>query len=368
MTTRLALQKVVSVLPATLSADTIYFVRIGTGFDIYVTNSTGTIVGYRTNADSLLQGGLTQIAGLTPADDDVLQRKAGSWINRTIAQLKTDLGIIGNLVQTVAIAGGTIPAYLSAAGEYWFVQNSLAQHTVKSVQATGGGTTTFGMLGFGGSAFSTVGNVTGVTPAVTNEWTQTPQNKISNNALTTSIGGLYYIIFTHFYSQAIATQFNHVSNFYFGVSDTTLYTGARMFVGDQAAIGTPLDVNPATLTNAIGLIQSPTMANPNNLYFMINGTGATPYLVDTGFVVNNTSGLKLTLIANKGSRVIGMRLTDITNNDVTFERTIDLSTLAANQQPTTGGYCGRMWRATNGVTSSSLVSINVAHIYTEIKN
>lgn len=34
---------------------------------------------------------LTDIAALTPTNDDVLQRKAGAWTNRTIAQLKTDL-------------------------------------------------------------------------------------------------------------------------------------------------------------------------------------------------------------------------------------------------------------------------------------
>jgi hypothetical protein len=38
-----------------------------------------------------LDSDLTTIAGLTPADDDVLQRKAGAWTNRTPAQLKTDL-------------------------------------------------------------------------------------------------------------------------------------------------------------------------------------------------------------------------------------------------------------------------------------
>lgn len=36
---------------------------------------------------------LTAIAGLTPTNDDVLQRKAGAWTNRTIAQLLTDLGL-----------------------------------------------------------------------------------------------------------------------------------------------------------------------------------------------------------------------------------------------------------------------------------
>ena len=38
---------------------------------------------------------LTAIGALAPADDDVLQRKAGAWTNRTPAQLLTDLGISG---------------------------------------------------------------------------------------------------------------------------------------------------------------------------------------------------------------------------------------------------------------------------------
>lgn len=36
---------------------------------------------------------LTAIAALTPTNDDVVQRKAGSWTNRTMAQVKTDLAL-----------------------------------------------------------------------------------------------------------------------------------------------------------------------------------------------------------------------------------------------------------------------------------
>lgn len=38
-----------------------------------------------------LSGNLTTIAGLAPSNDDILQRKAGAWTNRTMAQLKADL-------------------------------------------------------------------------------------------------------------------------------------------------------------------------------------------------------------------------------------------------------------------------------------
>jgi len=38
-------------------------------------------------------GDLTSIAALTPADNDLLQRKSGAWTNRTPAQVKTDLSL-----------------------------------------------------------------------------------------------------------------------------------------------------------------------------------------------------------------------------------------------------------------------------------
>lgn len=40
-----------------------------------------------------LDADLTAISGLTPANDDILQRKAGAWTNRTPAQVKTDLAL-----------------------------------------------------------------------------------------------------------------------------------------------------------------------------------------------------------------------------------------------------------------------------------
>jgi len=40
-----------------------------------------------------LDGDLTTIAALTPSNDDIIQRKAGSWVSRTLAQLKADLAL-----------------------------------------------------------------------------------------------------------------------------------------------------------------------------------------------------------------------------------------------------------------------------------
>ena len=41
--------KYVAALPGTLDADAIYYVRVGDGYDQYITNHSGTIVAYRMN-------------------------------------------------------------------------------------------------------------------------------------------------------------------------------------------------------------------------------------------------------------------------------------------------------------------------------
>jgi hypothetical protein len=55
----------------------------------YTTAQTDSALALRQPLDS----DLTAIAALVAANDDVLQRKAGSWTNRTPAQLKTDLAL-----------------------------------------------------------------------------------------------------------------------------------------------------------------------------------------------------------------------------------------------------------------------------------
>lgn len=42
--------KYVSTLPTTLVANSIYYVRVGDGFDQYVTNASGALVAYKSNA------------------------------------------------------------------------------------------------------------------------------------------------------------------------------------------------------------------------------------------------------------------------------------------------------------------------------
>lgn len=59
--------------------------------DLGGTAASPTVPGLATKQDA--DADLTAIAALSPSNDDVIQRKAGAWTNRTPAQLKLDLGL-----------------------------------------------------------------------------------------------------------------------------------------------------------------------------------------------------------------------------------------------------------------------------------
>lgn len=89
----------VNALPGTLVANAIYYVREGGLFYTIITDNNGVAVDeYTVTPDQLAtkqnaSPQLTQLAAINPANDDIIQRKAGTWVNRTPAQLKADLAL-----------------------------------------------------------------------------------------------------------------------------------------------------------------------------------------------------------------------------------------------------------------------------------
>lgn len=73
--------------------------------------------GLATSAKQDADADLTTIAGLAASNDDFLQRKSGAWANRTVAQVKTDLGLSGtNSGDQTTIVGitGTLAEFNTA--------------------------------------------------------------------------------------------------------------------------------------------------------------------------------------------------------------------------------------------------------------
>ena len=79
-----------------------------------------------------LNAALTQISGLTPNNDDFLQRKAGAWTNRSVAQVSQDLGIGNKLDSTLVSAFGLNLIDSATAGD---ARTTLALGTISTQNA-----------------------------------------------------------------------------------------------------------------------------------------------------------------------------------------------------------------------------------------
>lgn len=96
--------KVVSTLPVLLQPNSIYYVRNGTGFDQYITNSSGIIVAYPENITILGQttGQSTITAMSQKAVTDTLEEKVNRVAGKDLSDEnftkseKTKLANVGN--------------------------------------------------------------------------------------------------------------------------------------------------------------------------------------------------------------------------------------------------------------------------------
>lgn len=110
-----------------------------------------------------LDSDLTAIAELSPANDDIIQRKSGTWTNRTPAQLKSDLALTKNDVglsnvpnvdatdranQTGTQPASTISDFTTAA------QGAVASDLVTKVSVNNGGGETYFDAGNSGASIT----------------------------------------------------------------------------------------------------------------------------------------------------------------------------------------------------------------------
>jgi hypothetical protein len=80
-------------LPTDFADPTLSAKNYFTAADINATNTKVNALDAAVSALGATDADLTDIGALTPANDDVLQRKAGHWANRTPSQVKADLAL-----------------------------------------------------------------------------------------------------------------------------------------------------------------------------------------------------------------------------------------------------------------------------------
>lgn len=118
-----------------------------------------------------LDSDLTAIAGLSPSNDDILQRKSGAWTNRTVSQLKTDIGVFGSAVNGLApLSGGGTTNFLRADGTWTTpggsgTVTSVAMTVPSFLSIAGSPVTTTGTLAvsLSGTALPVANGGTGIT-------------------------------------------------------------------------------------------------------------------------------------------------------------------------------------------------------------
>lgn len=104
--------KVVAALPGTLEADSIYVVRAGAGFDLYVTNSSGTIIPYALNK-VVDQKAFTPVALPVTQAGQVLFSVPGGYTAGALILLRG--GVVLSPTEFVATNGTTVTLTTGAA-------------------------------------------------------------------------------------------------------------------------------------------------------------------------------------------------------------------------------------------------------------
>lgn len=184
------------------------------------------------------------------------------------------------------IAGRALPAFVGPAGVDSALQPWLARNKVGYWCPPGNATTVPGVFGF------TAPTITGFTATARNVATTNKFSRMRRlgyvTAATAGTVGQWRLSVTQFTTGGLA-GLGGFNNYIirFGISDASLVSGARMFMGMRTS-ATPTNVEPSTLTNCIGVGHG---AADTNMRLYYGGSAAqTPIDLGADFPVdtNNT--------------------------------------------------------------------------------
>lgn len=192
---------------------------------------------------------------------------------------------------------------------------------------------------------------------------QIRRTRISSNIFDGSYGGVYDNVLRYFIGSTA-----DLGGFYatarFGLVDSV--TNTRTFVGFTTNTSSEPSSAFTTRTNFIGLVHDITTPTPTKLYFAINGTSTSAYLVDTGFTYASGDFYDFDIYCPPNATTIKMRLRRI-NDDVVFTNTIDLATIGTTKYPSrTTLLAPRIARGNVG--NLAIVSIDFSYFYIESFN
>src|SRR5574343_1510435 len=176
--------KVVSSLPGTLEADTMYMVRVGAGFDLYMTDSSGVAKELNQSpvasnffpaySDASDIGGYKTLlpAPSTAAETSIVQANTGTEVFTQVAAFATDPGMPGVLNFPAGIVLLHFHVKTDAAGAYCRLRVNIYKRDTSGTETL---ITTADSDQFAGTTITTVSNYNAV---VASDVTMTPSDRL----------------------------------------------------------------------------------------------------------------------------------------------------------------------------------------------
>lgn len=331
------LAKVVSALPGTLDPNTLYAVRVGSGFDLYFSDATGATA----HALNTAAGGSSDPLDLTVTDPAAPAADTVRLFRR-------------------AIAGRQFPAFVGPAGLDTALQPLLARNKVGLWMPPGNANTVPGVLGF------TAPTVTGFTATARNVATTNLFNRMRRlgyvSAATAGSVGHWRNGSGQF---TVGSSVSGLGGFTFivrfGISDAAAVAGARMFMGVRAS-ATPSNVEPSTLTNCIGIGHG---AADTNMKLFYGGSAAqTPLDLGANFPANTLSVdvYELALFSPPTSGDVQWQVTRLNTNHVAAGT---ITNSGAAVLPTNGTLLAAPWAYRTNNATALAVGMDVMSCYIE---
>lgn len=325
--------------------------------DLSATGSGGGTPGGSASSIQWNNGGV--FAGASNArieDDDLLLGYDGAD-----AAIPSTADTVKVYAKRFGAAGGrTMVAAKGPSGMDYTLQPAIFRQKVAWWNPPGNATTVPGVLGL--ATPTAVGTATARNVATTNALTRTKRLGYVSGTTAGSLAG-HYNTAAQFSLSSSGSPLGGV--FYscrFGVSDATMQAAARTFVGLTSSVAAPTNVDPATLTNCIGLGHT---ASDTNWYLYYRGSAAQSRIsLGADFPINNTDLLDITIWAPPGSATVYVEVTRISaSGQFVFQGSVGPGTPGTTLPATTTLLAHRAWRCNN--TAAAAVGIDVSNVYIE---
>ncbi len=261
-----------------------------------------------------------------------------------------------------SIAGRMMPKWIGPSGLDSIVQPMVAMNKVAWWNPPGNATTAPGVLGMAAQTIVSNGGtaLTSRSVATTNLFTRMKRAGIVS---TTTAG--YIASMRNGTAQFTVGNgsglggFTYVARF----GSTDAISAARAFVGFTSSTAVPTNVEPSTLTNAIGMCQ---LSTSNNWQICYGGSAAqTPIDLGANFPANTSSAdmYELVLFAPTNvNNVVNYRVTRL-GTAYQASGTLTAATPGTQLPAATTLLASRFWKTNN--TAASVVGLDIASLYIE---